>query len=353
MRRVPRRDRASARARRSARPGAAHPHRHDVDRRDAARLRLDDRSRPRGQGRSAHPRGARAREAGADRPRDRRREPARAACPAPTATTTAAPSSSSARLPDLHRPAAVAHARHSATCATKRRAAVVRALARFRDHPSAPALNSDTRGTLTVYSGSDATPVTKEAVAVVFAAGGALPGQARDDEPGAVQHDRQARARGTAAPQTISTPLEHSATPRQPDLTSPRPPAESSTTSSPCVVTADFMPLVEQRVALEARNALLAYRAASACACYPWADGGADGVSDAGHEPRRAYRPSSALPQAGSPACFPPISRANEWPRVIHYAVGRGALETAARAARRAPTRASRSTARAATTSCC
>jgi hypothetical protein len=53
----------------------------------------------------------------------------------------------------------------------------------FRDHPSAPPLNSDTRGTLTVYSGSDATPMTKEAVAVIFAPGSALSGQARDESP--------------------------------------------------------------------------------------------------------------------------------------------------------------------------
>src|SRR4051812_11692042 len=51
----------------------------------------------------------------------------------------------------------------------------------FRDHPSAAALNSDTRGALTVYSNSESTVLATEAIAVVFAPGFALRDQRRDD----------------------------------------------------------------------------------------------------------------------------------------------------------------------------
>src|SRR5688572_33016507 len=51
----------------------------------------------------------------------------------------------------------------------------------FRDHPAAPPLNSDTRGSLTVYSNSEATVLASDAIAVVFAPGFPLRAQVRDD----------------------------------------------------------------------------------------------------------------------------------------------------------------------------
>jgi hypothetical protein len=93
------------------------------------------------------------------------------------------------------------------------------------------------------------------------------------------------------------------------------------------IVADDLMPLVERRVALETRNALLAYRAASACGCYPWADGGADGVSDAGVS-RGRVPTVTALPHAWPAGVLPPYFARNAWAKVFQYSVGRDALES-------------------------
>jgi hypothetical protein len=50
---------------------------------------------------------------------------------------------------------------------------------RFRDHALAQPINSDSKGTLTVYSNTTTVVVTTEAAAVVFAPGGVLSGQNR------------------------------------------------------------------------------------------------------------------------------------------------------------------------------
>lgn len=194
----------------------------------------------------------------------------------------------------------------------------------FRDHPSAPPINSDTRGTLTVYSGSDATTVSKEAVAVVFAPGPALPGQARDDDTAqcattgkhirrnycpANYLDAAANLSNAAAggPYVIATPGYH------------------FNDKAAAIATPDLMPLVERRVALEVRNALMAYRAGSACACYPWADSGTDGASEIGAS--RGRIPALNASPHGWGGALPAYFAANQWARVIYYAVGRSALE--------------------------
>jgi hypothetical protein len=88
------------------------------------------------------------------------------------------------------------------------------------------------------------------------------------------------------------------------------------------------MPLVERRVALEVRNALIAYRTSAACGCYPWADSGTDGVSDPGAN--RGRLPSrTALPENWSAGVLPAYVARNDWARVLHYAVARRALEAA------------------------
>jgi hypothetical protein len=200
----------------------------------------------------------------------------------------------------------------------------------FRDHPLAPALNSDTRGTLTVYSVTDATTLTKEGVAVVFAAGASLGGQARDDAPA------QCSTTGKHVPRNLcpANYLDGAANLNNATAAGPyiaAPPAQSFNDRLAVIVTADFMPLVERRVALESRNALVAYRSGAACACYPWADNAADGESDPGTS-RGRIPAVSALPQAWPPGVLPGYFAANDWHRVIHYAVGRGALENGGKA---------------------
>ncbi len=195
----------------------------------------------------------------------------------------------------------------------------------YRDHPAAPPLNSDSKGTLTVFSNSNATAITQQAVAVIFAAGLALPGQTRDAlvelcaangktvaRTGCATHYLDAAAginnAAAAGPYIIARPGLH------------------YNDGLSVIVAADFMPLVEQRVALELRNALLAYRTNSACACYPWADSGADGVSDIGAN-RGRIPTLSALPQNWGAGVLPSYFIANDWARVFHYAVARNALE--------------------------
>ncbi len=195
----------------------------------------------------------------------------------------------------------------------------------FRDHPSAPPLNSDTRGTLTVYSGSDATPITKEAVAVVFAAGTALSAQARDESPA------QCSTTGKHVPRNRcpANYLDTSSTVNNASATGPfiaAPAGQSYNDKLAVVVTADFMPLVEQRVALEIRNALLAYRSTAACACYPWADSTGDGANDTGVN-RGRIPVLSAQPEAWKAGMLPAYFIRNDWARVIHYSAARTALE--------------------------
>ncbi len=198
--------------------------------------------------------------------------------------------------------------------------------ANFRDHPLAPVLNSDTRGTLTVYSVSDATLVSAQAIAIVFAPGVALPGQSRDDTVTICDSTLKNVRRNRCAANYLDTAANVTNSAAGPYITAPAAPLFND--QLVLIVAADLMPLVEQRVALEARNALLAYRAASACACYPWADGAGDGASARGVN-RGRIPATTALPQDWGPGVLPAYFGANNWHRVIYYAVGRTALENA------------------------
>ena len=197
--------------------------------------------------------------------------------------------------------------------------------ANFRDHPSAPAINSDTKGTLTMYSVSDATPITTQAIAVIFAPGLALPGQRRDDVATLCNAPVKTIPRTQCASNYLDTSANVSnAAAVGPYITAAE--GEFFNDKMAVIVAADVMPLVEQRVAIELRNALLSYRASSACQCFPWADNGTDGISDSGIN-RGRVPTASALPQNWSTGVLPSYFSANKWARVIYYGVARGALE--------------------------
>src|SRR5688500_4529835 len=140
----------------------------------------------------------------------------------------------------------------------------------FRDHPGAPALNSDARGTLTVYSSGDALAIAREAVAVVFAPGTALPGQVRDDAPAQCGSTGKHIARNRCPSNYLDAAGNLNNTAAGGPYIAATPGLHFNDKLT-VISTPDFMPLVEQRVALEARNALLAYRRGSGCRCYPWA----------------------------------------------------------------------------------
>ena len=199
--------------------------------------------------------------------------------------------------------------------------------ANFRDHPSAPAINSDAQGTLTVHSMNEATLITTQAIAIVFAPGTALPGQRRDDSVVVCSTTlKNARRNRCATNYLDATANVTNTAAAGPYITASA--AQHFNDQVAVILAADLMPLLEQRVALEVRNALLAYRASSACACYPWADGGSDGASDRGVN-RGRIPVTAALPHDWATGMLPAYFAANEWARVIYYAVGRTALEHA------------------------
>lgn len=197
----------------------------------------------------------------------------------------------------------------------------------FRDHPSAPPLNSETRGTLTLYSNSSARVVTSQGIAIVFAAGAALAGQRRDNDLAFCATNAKNVQRNRCAANYLDPANDATnASATGPYVTAAG--GESYNDRVAVIVAADLMPLVERRIAIEARNALLAYKAASACGCYPWADGGVDGVSDTGVS-RGRVPAVTARPDPWPAGTLPAYFAANGWARAIHYTVARGALESA------------------------
>jgi hypothetical protein len=197
----------------------------------------------------------------------------------------------------------------------------------FRDHPSAPPLNSDTKGTLSVHHTNAATTPTTQSVAVIFAPGLLLPGQRRDGAASLCS------STGTTVPRNrcAANYLDVAATVNNATSSGPYIAAaagEFFNDKLVVITTADLMPLIEQRVALEVRNALLAYKASSACKCYPWADNGTDGISDSGVN-RGRIPLTTALPDSWGAGAFPPYFAANGWARILYYAIGRSALHNA------------------------
>jgi len=197
----------------------------------------------------------------------------------------------------------------------------------FRDHPSAPPINSDARGTLTVFSGAEDVAITTEAVAVIFAPGAALPGQVRDDVVQPCSATGRTVARANCATNYLDgTDTISNASGSGPFIVAKPQPGFNDKLA--VMTTAAFIPLVERRVILEARNALLEYKRTSACRCFPWPDMNGDGVSDVGTN-RGRIPARTALPDAWPAGVLPSYLSSNDWARVTHYAVARSALEQA------------------------
>src|SRR5688572_26507790 len=147
-----------------------------------------------------------------------------------------------------------------------------------RTQPGSLPINSDTRGNLTVFSADGVTPLTSEAVAVVFAPGPALGGQTR----------------GGANQTVAANYLETSSGINNADTVAPTGPFIAGRLRVPnnpnyndrllYITTREFIPAVEMRVGKEIIAALDGYRANSSCGCYPWADTWplSDSISDRG-----------------------------------------------------------------------
>jgi hypothetical protein len=200
----------------------------------------------------------------------------------------------------------------------------------FRDHPSAPPLNTDTQGSLTLYSNSEARVVTTRGIAAVFAPGASLGSQRRDNAVVLCATNSKNVQRNRCATNYLdASGAVSNARAAGPYIAAPA--GDLYNDKVAVIVAADVMPLVERRVAVELRNALLAYRAGAACGCYPWADGGTDGASDRGVS-RGRIPAQGALPQNWPPGVLPPYFAPNQWARGIHYAVSRRALDEAGKA---------------------
>jgi hypothetical protein len=213
-------------------------------------------------------------------------------------------------------------------------------------------ITSDTLGTLTVYQGSNATTLTSQAVAVIFAPGAALGTQNRSSTD-------------TAACATTGTTIERNrcasnyleATNGGNNAQTGGPFIQAQTSSAfndrvLAITNDDLMPLVEQRVAREIISLLNAYKAATATSLlgdllpgigvYPWADladGNSNGApfaaynrnrfpcgnalpTDWGTIPTLGTTATPTLPNWLTNGCW-----STGWSSLIYYAVARNRLE--------------------------
>jgi hypothetical protein len=194
----------------------------------------------------------------------------------------------------------------------------------FRDDTSAQPINNDTKGNRIVYSESTALTLTPAAVALVFAPGPALTGQVRDAATALCPTTSTTIARNLCAANYLNA--KGGADNAQAGGAGPFIAALASSTFNDRVLvitTSDLMTMVEQRVAREMLKLLSAYRAASACACYPWAandfdDDSVDGRTQGG-VPIEVAKPEAW--GLGTIPAAPTWLATNKWGDKFYYAV--------------------------------
>jgi hypothetical protein len=190
----------------------------------------------------------------------------------------------------------------------------------FRDNSAAGMLDVDTKGNLTAYRDSTAITLTTEAVALIFAPGPVVPGQLRD----AANANNPANYLDTAS--GVNNAI----------AAGPFISARTSSTFNDrllVITTAELMPVAEMRVAREMLALLSAYRAASSCACYPWASNNFDDDSVTGREDGMVPI-EDALPETWSSLGITVPSYmigSNEWGKRFFYTVA--PVETASHSA--------------------
>lgn len=204
----------------------------------------------------------------------------------------------------------------------------------FRNDSSAEPVNTDTKGTVTVYSNTTGTVMASEAAAIIFAAGPVVGTQDRSSA---------ATASCTAPPGPIlpkncaanyldTAGATNNATATGPYITVAAQPLPLFNDNLLVVSTADLMIPVEKRAAREILTLLQLYKSNSGgCNCYPWADV-SDGKANNGLNYGRVSLIAAADP-AGGPtttpewsALSPPIAIApwllnNQWWWVFFYTV--------------------------------
>jgi hypothetical protein len=220
-------------------------------------------------------------------------------------------------------------------------------------------VNSDSKGNLTVSSVTAAgVTLSTGTAAVIFSPGGVLPGQSRDAMPAACATTGSTIARDLCAANYLDSTsgANNAAAVPVPVATRTYVMTEAGPAFNDRLIavrTSDVIPLVERRVAADIRRTLLLYREAArlavtkeGCNCYPWpdSDGDVGGTSNVGQNkgripltpsphpwsPQPPAAPINLADASGKTFPLPPLPSyfvANEWNKVIFYAVGRNALE--------------------------
>jgi hypothetical protein len=196
-------------------------------------------------------------------------------------------------------------------------------------------INSDTKGTLTVYQGSSALSLTTEAIAVIFAPGPAVGSQSRNTDISLCSTTSSNLPRNRCAANYLeATGGGNNAANGGPFISA----QQSDTFNDRLIVitTTDLIPQVEQRVARDILSVLQRYKANSGCNCYPWPDV-STGQSDPGLNRGRlpGFDPYSLAPYAapvewgsGGAPTLPEWFINNGWRRIIYYSVARTSTES-------------------------
>lgn len=191
----------------------------------------------------------------------------------------------------------------------------------FRNSSTAEPVNTDTKGTITVYSGATGTTATSEAAAVIFAPGASLSTQ--DRSPSSTV-SCTAPAGSIARNLCAANYLETAGSTNNAAATGPYISAMSSTTFNDrllVMTAADVMAPVEKRAAREILNLLQTYRNSilNVCLCYPWADN-YDGASNVNtHYGRVPLLGALPLDWSVLSIAIPPWLINNQWWWVFFY----------------------------------
>jgi len=191
----------------------------------------------------------------------------------------------------------------------------------YRNHTSARPVNTDTKGTLTVYSQTTATILTSQAVAVIFSPGATLGNQNRSSS-GTVSCTAPT---GTIAPSRCAANyLDTASSTNNAAAAGPYITAQATASFNDkllIVSAADVMVPVEKRAAREIISLLQLYKTRSGCNCYPWADR-SDGASNIGLTYGRVpmlYAEPTNWSALSTPIAIAPWLINNEWWWVFFY----------------------------------
>ncbi len=200
----------------------------------------------------------------------------------------------------------------------------------FRDDDSAQPINSDTKGTLTVYAQDGVTSLTppgSEAVAVVFAPGVALGSQVRDANAASCVSLGRSIAHNLCPDNYLDAANgRNNASSAGPYIAG----AQTAAFNDAILVirARDFMPTVEKLVAKQLRNWLQTYYTTNGYYPYPARYDHCDDENCRGDASTCRGRIPSSAASGNAPWLPPSWFVNNQWYREIYYSVGAGYLQS-------------------------